>query len=583
MIEERLARTAAKLAALRGRLAPFGPPLPEERVAAFEDRNGVRLPDAYRRFVTTIGNGGPGPYQGLLALDPDLHDPQLAGTFPYGPDDLPTLWPRETTEWAYWDMYRGTLPVARQHDIEWEYHETAEPESRLVLSGPGRGRVVMVDASRDWFPPIHHPAPDFLAWYDEWLDDPFSRVHRYGSDFDRRGVRLADLRDADPDEAVRTAHVVAARMGNRRTEQAPPHVCEALADAALHAPSAPVRAASAWALRRARRDVGRHALPLLHGGDPRVRRLAIGHVAASRELDRPTAETAIRELLADPDPDVRAAAASAVGDVAVLRALLAAPAPRARLAALKQVSTIALRAPDERNTLARAARPLLRDPAPDVRAAAVTALAGLRDLVPWAAPMLHAALTDPAVAVRRAAAHRLLHSAKRDAGPQAVPVLLTDPDPVIRYETLRLVPAVHVRHWGAQARALLADPDPQVRAAALGALLEAGAPPPEDEWAPLLADPCGPVRHRALRSTARGLRRGGPRPGGPVHEALHWILTAPDRDLRSTLSFALERTCTAECRPVIAAALAAEDDRVIRYTLGKLLETISPDGTRGGP
>ncbi|WP_026404522.1 SMI1/KNR4 family protein [Actinomadura rifamycini] len=581
MIEERLARTAAKLAALRGRLAPFGPPLAEERVAAFEERNAVRLPDAYRRFVTTIGNGGPGPYRGLLALDPDLYDPGYAGTFPCGPDDLPETWPRETFEWAYRHPYRGTLRLARQHDIEWEYHDTAEPESRLVLSGPGRGRVVMVDADGDRFPPIHHPAPDFLAWYDEWLDDPFSRVHRYGSDFDRRGVRLDDLRDADPDEAVRTVHVVAARMGNRRTEQAPPHVCEALADAALHAPSARVRAASAWALRRARWDVGRHALPLLRGGDPRVRRIAVGHVAASRALDRAAAGSAIRGLLADPDPGVRAAAATAAGDAAVLRALLVAPASRARLAAREQVPALVRRAPDGRDALVRAARPLLRDPDPDVRAAAVAALGAVRAAVPWAGPMLHAALTDPAAAVRRAAAHRLLHSAERGAGPQAASVLLADPDPVIRHETLvRLAPRVHVRHWGAEARALLADPDPQVRAAALDALLEAGTPPPDDAWAPLLAVPCGPVRHRVLRST---VRRGGPRPGGAVHEELHRILTAPDRGLRSTLSFALERTCTAECRPVIAAALAAEDDRVIRYTLGAFLETVSPGGTPADP
>ncbi|QFG20369.1 HEAT repeat domain-containing protein [Actinomadura sp. WMMB 499] len=580
MIDERTARPAAKLAELG---AELGPPLPENRVAAFEERNGIRLPDAYRRFVTTVGNGGAGPYRGLLALDPDLRDPQLAGTFRYGPDDLPGMWSWETTEWAYWDMYCGTVPLARQHDIEWEYHETAEPESRLVLSGPGRGRVVMVDASGDWFPPIHHPAPDFLAWYEEWLDDPRSRVHRYGSDFDRPGARLHDLRAADPDEAVWAAHRMAATMGNRVTEQAPPNFCEGLAGAALDAPSARVRGAAAWALGRVRRDVGRYALPLLRGRDPRVRRIAIRQVAASAEVDRADAEASIRGLLADADPDVRAAAASALRDVAVLRALLTGPDRRARRAALGEVPVLLHRLPDGRDVLVRAARPLLRDPHPDVRAAAVTAIGAAREHVPWAGPMLHAALTDPSAPVRRAAAGRLLRSGDPSAL-QAAPVLLADPDPVIRHETLyRLGRDGPVRDRAAGVRALLADPDPQVRAAALHALLEAGAPPPEDEWAPLLTDPCGPVRHRALRSTLRAVRHGGPGPGGPVHEALHRTLAAPDRELRSTTSFALERTCTAECRPVLAAALAAEDDRVIRHTLGKILDAISRDGTPAGP
>ncbi|GGV39423.1 hypothetical protein GCM10010182_74830 [Actinomadura cremea] len=587
MIEERLARAAAKLAALRADrdVPPFGPPLTEDRVAAFERRNGIRLPDAYRRFVTAIGNGGPGPYRGLLVLDPDQHDPQLAGAFPFGPDDLPSLWSNEATTWAYWDMYGGTVPLASQHDIEWEYHETAEPESRLVLSGPGRGRVVTVDASRDRFPPIYHPAPDFLAWYEEWLDAPSSRVHRHGSDFDRRGVRLDDLGDADSDEAVRSAHVVAARMGNRVTEQAPPDVCEALVRAALDAPSARVRAAAAWALGQVRRDVGRYALPLLRGRDPRVRRIAVGHVAASAEVDRATAETSLRGLRADPEPGVRAAAASALRDVAVLRTLLARPDSPARLAALARVPALVHGAADDRDVLVRAVRPLLRDPDPDVRAAAVTALGAARDHVPWARPMLHAALTDPAVPVRRAAAHRLLRSGERSARRlQAAPVLLADPDPVIRYETLRgLGRDGRVRDWGADARALLTDPDPLVRAEALAALLEAGAPPPEDAWAPLLADPCGPARHRALGATLRAAYHGGPPPGGPVHEALHRTLDAPDRELRSTAAFALRRTCAARCRPALAAALAREDDRVVRYSLGEILGAISPDGTPAGP
>ncbi|WP_262402711.1 HEAT repeat domain-containing protein, partial [Actinomadura sp. CNU-125] len=112
-----------------------------------------------------------------------------------------------------------------------------------------------------------------------------------------------------------------------------------------------------------------------------------------------------------------------------------------------------------------AARPLLRDPDPDVRAAAVTGLGREHKDVPWIEPMLHAALTDPAVQVRRAAAHRLLRFAGRPARLQAAPVLLADPDHVVRYETLYWLGrgtaralAAPARYWAARTASCCAAP-----------------------------------------------------------------------------------------------------------------------------
>src|SRR5690348_13893741 len=42
------------------------PPWPERRVATFEQRHAITLPDGYRHFLTKIGAAGAGPGYGLF-------------------------------------------------------------------------------------------------------------------------------------------------------------------------------------------------------------------------------------------------------------------------------------------------------------------------------------------------------------------------------------------------------------------------------------------------------------------------------------------------------------------------------------
>jgi hypothetical protein len=57
------------------------PPLADARVAAIEDELGVALPAAYRRFVTALGDGGVGPYGGVMPLDHPVQRAAAAGEF----------------------------------------------------------------------------------------------------------------------------------------------------------------------------------------------------------------------------------------------------------------------------------------------------------------------------------------------------------------------------------------------------------------------------------------------------------------------------------------------------------------------
>ncbi|MDE7243160.1 MAG: SMI1/KNR4 family protein [Oscillospiraceae bacterium] len=77
-IDQRIAQIMAKIDALRDR--EFGitcgqwpvkwePPASENEVAAFEKQHGIRLPEDYRRFITTAYSAGSQPFYGLIRFN----------------------------------------------------------------------------------------------------------------------------------------------------------------------------------------------------------------------------------------------------------------------------------------------------------------------------------------------------------------------------------------------------------------------------------------------------------------------------------------------------------------------------------
>jgi len=60
------------------------PAMTEKRVSAFEKKHGIRLPEDYRRFITTTAAGGSQPFYGLESLsNRELELPNLGKPFPY--------------------------------------------------------------------------------------------------------------------------------------------------------------------------------------------------------------------------------------------------------------------------------------------------------------------------------------------------------------------------------------------------------------------------------------------------------------------------------------------------------------------
>ncbi|MBT2450825.1 SMI1/KNR4 family protein [Streptomyces sp. ISL-43] len=161
-MDARINRIRTKLSMLPdAEKAVLGPVLTEAQISEFEDTHGVRLPEEFRRFLTRIGHGGYGPTYGLLPMEKWTGQPgtaRLAEPFPIVPDlDVPTG-PDD----------RGDLTGSFPGTIEVVYRGCSD-STLLVVTGPGRGRLVEANGE-GFFAPRFHADPDFLSWYERWLD-----------------------------------------------------------------------------------------------------------------------------------------------------------------------------------------------------------------------------------------------------------------------------------------------------------------------------------------------------------------------------------------------------------------------------
>ncbi|MFJ9643927.1 fumarate reductase/succinate dehydrogenase flavoprotein subunit [Streptomyces sp. NPDC101206] len=265
---------------------------------------------------------------------------------------------------------------------------------------------------------------------------------------------------ADPDPAVRTAAVAVL------TETAPAGAGPVLA-ARLADPASAVRAAAAASLRELVEvlepapELGAALRAVLAVADPVVRAAALEALRALR-----LGETGLYAgLLADPDQDVRIHAVRALVSVDAVAELARAAqdgAREVRVAVAKGLAAVRVPRPESLG-------PLLADPDPLVRGAALAALATTGCPAPYAAAAV-AALADPAWQVRAGAAAGL-----RTADPAvAVPALA----------------------------AALGDPDADVRKAAVLSLLPHGATTPaaREALATATTDPDADVRAYASRT-----------------------------------------------------------------------------------
>ena len=158
----------------RYRLAPV---VTEPDLARFEAAHGITLPASYRLFLTTVGDGGAGPYYGLFRHDGadwpgylqqhEQRQKPLLGTafahttaFQPWPDVKPCGQHPDPEDSFDPCWLAGTLILA-------EFGCGAN--YRLVVTGPARGQVWFDDLANDQG---LTPGPDFRDWYLAWLENP---------------------------------------------------------------------------------------------------------------------------------------------------------------------------------------------------------------------------------------------------------------------------------------------------------------------------------------------------------------------------------------------------------------------------
>lgn len=172
--------------------APVDPAL----LARVEDTVGMPLPEDHRAFLTAVGDGGPGPYYGLIPLTEAVErvsdawgasvlgaDNPLTGDVDFGEvlgrpadwDEHVALLEADPAYAAGYDRLEaeyldepwcnGRLPLADHGCGDWYF---------LMLRGPRRGTVwvdSVVGATG-----LYCLEVGFLTWYGRWLDDALHRV-----------------------------------------------------------------------------------------------------------------------------------------------------------------------------------------------------------------------------------------------------------------------------------------------------------------------------------------------------------------------------------------------------------------------
>jgi hypothetical protein len=185
----------------------LGPPLADGDLRRFERLHRVTLPDEYRGFLLRAGNGGAGPYSGLVPLEATVISAEegfLARPFPYrhwwngiSPPDWWALPDAHALDERAAPHQAGCAADAHVQGTLRLAHEGCGYYRLLVVSGAERGHIWSDERAGDGgiLPLPYRPGlyrtegssliplggatarMTFLQWYEDWLDTSLQRAH----------------------------------------------------------------------------------------------------------------------------------------------------------------------------------------------------------------------------------------------------------------------------------------------------------------------------------------------------------------------------------------------------------------------
>ena len=132
----------------------LGPKWGEAQLREFEARHQIALPADYRAFLREIGDGGAGPYYGLLSLQDALDECDLAREFPF-------VEATNFSEAQADEFYERELPFPGMLRF---CHHGCGIYSELIVKGPAYGTVW----GGEYYDDIHPTGQSFSLWYGDW-------------------------------------------------------------------------------------------------------------------------------------------------------------------------------------------------------------------------------------------------------------------------------------------------------------------------------------------------------------------------------------------------------------------------------
>ena len=185
-VDERIRHIMKKAEGLAGKRNEFScgefppkwkPPLSEQAVAAYEEKNGIRLPEDYRRFITTVASAGTQPFYGLQGLPVKRKDSDADVRKPFVYTVRSPLLLEEVLDEEYDRLFKAEEPGA---DTGYLFlcHEGCGMYSILIVNSEDRetyGTVWYYDLANDvgilpLLAPDTGSPMSFLDWLEYYVD-----------------------------------------------------------------------------------------------------------------------------------------------------------------------------------------------------------------------------------------------------------------------------------------------------------------------------------------------------------------------------------------------------------------------------